>query len=247
MTDHEDDDRAPSRRQHLPPKRFGWVQKCRVGTAKLYLIVAEYPDGRPGEIFVTVAKTGELVQAMLSGWAMEFSALLQYGVPLADLVQSFRGTRFDPSGPVVDDESVKMASSLFDYVVRHLEAAYAPGAPSLPAKVAAYHQRMPAVATSLSEPAPTANTIHGEWVRTGQPETPAPLPSGAADPLTRLRMLAQAEANKHGEPFLAILVPPASSITQHRSRIGYAVRESMADDVERKAKHERFEPLKGTP
>ncbi len=113
-------------REQLPPLRRGWTRKVRIGGQKLYLTVNEYPDGRPGEIFLRAAKTGQLVQAMLDGWAVSVSVNLQMGVPLDTLLHSFENTNFTPSGPVAGDPDIKLASSLFDYVVRRLALTYLP-------------------------------------------------------------------------------------------------------------------------
>jgi len=111
-------------REHLPPLRRGWTQKAYVGGQKLYLTVSEYPDGRPGEIFLIAAKTGTLIQSMLSGWAIAVSGQLQYGVPLESIVASYVNTKFDPCGVVTGDEKIKFASSIFDYIVKRLSLTY---------------------------------------------------------------------------------------------------------------------------
>jgi ribonucleoside-diphosphate reductase alpha chain len=216
-------------RRHLPAKRYGWTQKARIGGTKLYLTVNEYPDGTPGEIFVVAAKTGELVQAMLSGWAVLFSAELQRGVSLSDISHSFRHTKFDPSGVVTDDEDVKQASSLFDYVVRHLQAAYAVGAPDLRDKVAAYRHG--------DGSAPNGRT-NGE-VKPTAPQPAAPQP--ATPPQTRLQLLAQETADRWKEPVLLISEPPPSKIGQTPT-IPYAVLESRATAEELAAAVERVLP-----
>lgn len=115
-----------SKRECLPARRPGWVQKARVGGQKLYLIVGEYPDGRPGEVFIIAAKTGHLVDALLSNFAISVSLGLQHGVPLEEFVDAFERTRFDPAGPVSGSAEVKMASSILDYVFRELKARYVP-------------------------------------------------------------------------------------------------------------------------
>jgi hypothetical protein len=49
---------------------------------------------------------------------------LQYGTPLEAFVEALAHTRFAPAGPVEGDPEVEFASSVPDYVVRSLAAAY---------------------------------------------------------------------------------------------------------------------------
>src|SRR5205814_10587603 len=45
---------------------------------------------------------------------------LQYGVPLEEYVEAFTFTRFEPSGIVEGNETIKMATSILDYIFREL-------------------------------------------------------------------------------------------------------------------------------
>lgn len=114
-------------REALPARRAGYVIKVRVGGQKLYLSTGEYPDGRLGEIFIRVSKCGTLVQSMMDQFAVMVSLGLQHGVPLAECVDAFTGTRFEPCGPVEGNGSVKMASSMIDYIFRELDHSYPGG------------------------------------------------------------------------------------------------------------------------
>ena len=50
---------------------------------------------------------------------------MQHGTPLQEIVDAFKDTKAEPNGMVNgEDFSVKMCSSIMDYVVRELEAAY---------------------------------------------------------------------------------------------------------------------------
>jgi ribonucleoside-diphosphate reductase alpha chain len=49
---------------------------------------------------------------------------LQYGVPLDEYVDAFTFTRFEPSGPVQGNDSIKFATSILDYVFRELAVSY---------------------------------------------------------------------------------------------------------------------------
>jgi ribonucleoside-diphosphate reductase alpha chain len=49
---------------------------------------------------------------------------LQHGVPLEEFVEAFTFTRFEPNGPVVGHDHIKMATSLLDYIFRELAVSY---------------------------------------------------------------------------------------------------------------------------
>jgi ribonucleoside-diphosphate reductase alpha chain len=49
---------------------------------------------------------------------------LQYGVPLDEYVDAFTFTRFEPSGPVQGNDTIKYATSILDYVFRELAVSY---------------------------------------------------------------------------------------------------------------------------
>jgi ribonucleoside-diphosphate reductase alpha chain len=94
-----------------------------VGELKVYATVSEYADGRPGEIFMTVAKQGSTLSGVLDAWAIAVSLGLQYGVPLESYARKYIGQKFEPFG-MTDDGEVKEAQSVVDYVFRRLALDY---------------------------------------------------------------------------------------------------------------------------
>ncbi len=114
----------PAKRQRLPKNRAGTTQEATIGGTKLFLRIGEYPDGRVGEIFIDMHKEGAAFRAMANSFAIAVSMGLQYGVPLEDFVEQFTFVRFEPHGPVQDDAHVKHATSVLDYVFRHLGVNY---------------------------------------------------------------------------------------------------------------------------
>jgi ribonucleoside-diphosphate reductase alpha chain len=78
-----------------------------------------YPDGEPGELFITMAKEGSTVSGLVSCFAQVVSVALQHGVPLAVFCEKFAHTRFEPSGFTGNPE-IPIASSIMDYVFRWL-------------------------------------------------------------------------------------------------------------------------------
>jgi len=60
----------------------------------------------------------------MDSFAHAVSLGLQHGVPLTEYVEAFTFTRFGPAGAVEGDPAVTQATSLLDYVFRHLAANY---------------------------------------------------------------------------------------------------------------------------
>jgi len=112
------------RRSRLPDRRKGYTQKAMVGGHKVYLRTGEYEDGRLGEIFIDMHKEGAAFRAMMNNFAIAVSVGLQYGVPLEEFVEAFTFTRFEPSGMVEGNETIKMSSSILDYIFRELAISY---------------------------------------------------------------------------------------------------------------------------
>jgi ribonucleoside-diphosphate reductase alpha chain len=114
---------AASRRK-LPDRRKGYTQKAIVGGHKVYLRTGEYEDGKLGEIFIDMHKEGAAFRAMMNNFAIAISIGLQYGVPLEEFVEAFTFTRFEPSGMVEGNDTIKMSTSILDYIFRELAISY---------------------------------------------------------------------------------------------------------------------------
>jgi ribonucleoside-diphosphate reductase alpha chain len=108
----------------MPARRTGYIQKAVVGGHKVYVHTGEYADGRLGEIFIDMHKEGAAFRAMMNNFAIAVSLGLQYGVPLEEYVEAFTFTRFEPSGFVQGNQSIKNATSILDYVFRELAISY---------------------------------------------------------------------------------------------------------------------------
>ena len=111
-------------RRKLPSRRKGYTQKAVVGGHKLYLRTGEYEDGTLGEIFVDMHKEGAAFRSLMNSFAIAISIGLQYGVPLEEFVEAFSYTRFDPSGVVQGNDTIKLATSVLDYIFRELAISY---------------------------------------------------------------------------------------------------------------------------
>ncbi len=111
-------------RERLPGRRKGYTQKAIVGGHKVYLRTGEYEDGRLGEIFIDMHKEGAAFRSLMNNFAIAISIGLQYGVPLEEFVEAFTFTRFEPSGIVEGNDTIKMATSVLDYIFREVAISY---------------------------------------------------------------------------------------------------------------------------
>jgi ribonucleoside-diphosphate reductase alpha chain len=110
-------------RRKLPRSRRSLTLEFRVADCKGFVTVGEYEDGRPGEIFLRVAKQGSTLAGIMDAFAISLSHGLQYGVPLRSFVGAFTGMRFEPAG-MTDDPDLRIASSIIDYLFRRLAVEY---------------------------------------------------------------------------------------------------------------------------
>jgi ribonucleoside-diphosphate reductase alpha chain len=117
---------ARLKRERLPDTRQSVTHKFSVGGHEGYINVGLYPDGRPGELFITMAKEGSTVGGMMDAFGTAISLSLQYGVPLEVLVNKFAHTRFEPMGHTTNKE-IRIAKSMLDYIFRWLGIMFLPG------------------------------------------------------------------------------------------------------------------------
>lgn len=112
------------KRQPLPDRRRGYTQKAKLAGHTVYLRTGEYNDGRIGEIFLDMHREGAAYRSLMNCFAIAISLGLQYGVPLEEYVDAFVFTKFEPSGMVTGNKTIKMATSVIDYVFRELAISY---------------------------------------------------------------------------------------------------------------------------
>ena len=113
-------------RRKLPDTRASYTHKFDVASHEGYLTVGVFPDGTPGEMFITMSKEGSTIGGLMDSVAALTSMSLQYGVPLDALVRKFAHQRFEPSGFTKNPE-IGRASSIIDYVFRWLAFQFIPG------------------------------------------------------------------------------------------------------------------------
>jgi len=124
----EEDLNAPPRavRHKLQEERASITHKFKVGDHEGYITVGLYPNGEPGELFITMAKEGSTVSGLVDSFALAVSIALQHGVPLKLFCEKFAHTRFEPSG-WSGNPDIGYAKSIMDYIFRWLQLRFLTG------------------------------------------------------------------------------------------------------------------------
>jgi ribonucleoside-diphosphate reductase alpha chain len=113
-------------RHKLQEERASITHKFNIGGHEGYITVGLYPDGEPGELFITMAKEGSTVSGLMDSFALATSIALQHGVPLKLLCEKFAHTRFEPSG-WTSNPDIGFAKSIMDYIFRWLQLRFLTG------------------------------------------------------------------------------------------------------------------------
>ena len=121
-----------------------------------------YEDGKPGEIFLVMAKEGSTISGLMDAFATSISMALQYGVPLEALVEKFTHVRFEPSGFTKNPE-IPFAKSITDYIFRWLASKF----------LSAEHQQAVGVQATEGSPSRDVGAGRGEPAA-GRRGAPAP-------------------------------------------------------------------------
>jgi len=106
-------------RRKLPNDCVAHRHHFKISQHAGYLHIGLYPDGKPGELFIQMAKEGSTVSGLMDAIGVLTSIALQYGVPLDVLVEKFSYTQFEPAG-MTSNEDIKFAQSPLDYIFRFL-------------------------------------------------------------------------------------------------------------------------------
>ena len=114
------------RRERLPHTRQSLTHKFDIQGHEGYINVGFYPDGRPGELFITMAKEGSTIGGLMDVLGTAISIGLQYGVPLEVFVNKFAHSRFEPAG-FTKNPDIPIAKSVADYIFRWLGMEFIPG------------------------------------------------------------------------------------------------------------------------
>jgi ribonucleoside-diphosphate reductase alpha chain len=180
----EDNLNAPPRavRHKLQEERASITHKFNVGGHEGYITVGLYPDGEPGELFITMAKEGSTVSGLMDSFALAVSIALQHGVPLKLFCEKFSHTRFEPSGWTNNPE-IGFAKSIMDYIFRWLQLRFLTGQQQM------LFENLRLKAGGTPHPAPSSEGV-GDLHGSGEPgaRNPEPRPGSvhASDALSAI-------------------------------------------------------------
>lgn len=107
-------------RKRLPDERPGITHKATVGGQDAYFHVGLYDDGKPGEVFIDIAKAGSTLHGIMDMSSMLLSVGLQHGVPLEVFVDKLKDLKFEPDG-ITRNRQIPFASSIPDYLGKWME------------------------------------------------------------------------------------------------------------------------------
>ena len=175
------------RRERLPHTRRSLTHKFDIQGHEGYINVGFYPDGRPGELFITMAKEGSTIGGLMDVLGTAISIGLQYGVPLEVFVNKFAHSRFEPAG-FTKNPDIPIAKSIADYIFRWLGMEFIPGyreanaprRPSSDVEATPTSPPMPMLKVNGHRTATIADLEHAEAVMgtTYHPTPAAASPSG---------------------------------------------------------------------
>jgi ribonucleoside-diphosphate reductase alpha chain len=157
---------AAPRRERLPDTRHSITHKFNVAGHEGYLTVGLFEDGRPGELFITMAKEGSTIGGLMDCFGTAVSMSWQYGVPLEVYVNKFAHTRFEPMGHTKNPD-IPLAKSIVDYIFRWLGITFLPGYRD--ANRALYGRTEPASSTSESKSEDAAAELKPAATKVGGP------------------------------------------------------------------------------
>jgi ribonucleoside-diphosphate reductase alpha chain len=175
---------APPRavRHKLQEERASITHKFNVGGHEGYITVGLYPDGEPGELFITMAKEGSTVSGLMDSFALAVSIALQHGVPLKLFCEKFAHTRFEPSGWTNNPE-IGFAKSIMDYIFRWLQLRFLTGQQQM------LFENLRLKAGGAPHTAPSADSVgdlHGSAETGGRNPEPRPGSVHASDALSSI-------------------------------------------------------------
>jgi ribonucleoside-diphosphate reductase alpha chain len=170
------------RRERLPHTRRSLTHKFDIQGHEGYINVGFYPDGRPGELFITMAKEGSTIGGLMDVLGTSISIGLQYGVPLEVFVNKFAHSRFEPAG-FTKNPDIPIAKSIADYIFRWLGMEFIAGyreanAPRRPTAEPEPEPEpvMPVLKVNGHRTATIADLEHAEAVMGTYPSRPAEQP-----------------------------------------------------------------------
>jgi ribonucleoside-diphosphate reductase alpha chain len=203
---------AAPRRERLPDTRQSITHKFNISGHEGYITVGLYPDGRPGELFITMAKEGSTIGGLMDCFGTAVSMSLQYGVPLEVYVNKFSHTRFEPMG-FTKNPDIKIAKSLVDYIFRWLGVTFLPGFREANKALSSSPVAAPppGPGDTETEPRPAATKAGGQSAAHGSAKTTRP-PNGTAALPTNGRNGTKQAIKRNGASSSSVMVDRLSTM-----------------------------------
>ena len=155
-------------RRRLPDERQALTHKFSIGGHEGYITVGLYPEGAPGEVFITMSKEGSTISGLMDSLATSISLAFQYGVPLDVLVDKFAHSRYEPSG-FTGNKEIPIAKSITDYLFRWMGLRFGQDAHPAPAPKALSAKSAITVEASFESP----SAKHAHTIFTTQADAPS--------------------------------------------------------------------------
>ena len=99
----------------MPVERDSITRKLQIGDLEGYICVGLYPDGKPGEVFLTFDHAGTFERGLCHALALMISLALQRGVPVEEIAGKLTGLKFEPAG-FTGKADIPQVHSTADYI-----------------------------------------------------------------------------------------------------------------------------------
>jgi ribonucleoside-diphosphate reductase alpha chain len=109
-------------RQRLPNLRESITQRAQINGDSIHVTASFDPStGNLAEVFASMYGAGSSISGLLDVVAKLASVAMQHGTPAQDVIDVLKGTKFSPAGFVAHHEAIRSATSVTDFIGRHLE------------------------------------------------------------------------------------------------------------------------------
>jgi len=152
-------------RRKMPRVRQSKTYRFKIADFGGYFTVGEFDDGKPGELFINVAKQGSTMSGIMDAFARSVSFGLQHGVPLKSYVDGLTSMTFAPYGKT-NDEEISNATSIMDYIFKRIGKDYLTLEEQLETNLVTFEDFELEQATI--EEAPTVEAVEQPAASTGQ-------------------------------------------------------------------------------
>src|SRR5262249_43269814 len=114
---------TPPQHRPLPDEQPAVTHKFSIAGHLGFLTVGMYDDRTPGEIQITMAKVGSVINGLMSCWAGAVTLGLQHGVPLERFLEQMLHTQSEPTG-FTSNQEIPIARSIMGYMSRWMASKF---------------------------------------------------------------------------------------------------------------------------